>query len=194
MFLFCCAKNIRPNYTHYFSMKIHNKQELQQIAFNYSSEIDFRDFMSLYKKWTAKPYSFSVIDGILASDNPLRFRKNLLERRLKLIIAIDDKIRDEKLQYDINREAAKISALSSGQIDKYEYLTGEEILRSDERQIIEQVKSTYSPLGKAFVRQTKTSEEQGRKEINAITNQNERRTALTNHKDDYREIVKEILE
>ena len=51
---------------------------------------------------------------------------------------IDDQIRDEKLQYDINREAAKISVLSSGKIDKYEYLTGEEILPSNQQQIIEQ--------------------------------------------------------
>ena len=75
---------------------------------------------------------------------------------------IDNKIRDEKLQYDINRKAAKISALSSGKIDKYEYLTGEEILPSNQRQIIEQAKFTYSPLGKASEKQTKTIEEQGR--------------------------------
>ena len=70
-------------------------------------------------------------------------------------MTIEDKIKDEKLQYDINREAAKISALSSGKIDKYEYLTGEEI--------IEQAKFTYSPLGKAFEKQTKTIEDQGEK-------------------------------
>ena len=63
---------------------------------------------------------------------------------------IDDQIRDEKLQYDINREAAKISALSSGKIDKYEYPTGEEILPSNQQKIIEQAKFTYSSLGKAF--------------------------------------------
>ena len=62
--------------------------------------------MNLYKKCTAKPYSFLFIDTTLASDNLLRFRKNLLEK------IFDDKIRYEKLQYDINREAAKISALS----------------------------------------------------------------------------------
>ena len=64
-------------------------------------------------------------------------------------MTIDDKIRDEKLQYDINREAAKISALLFEKIDKYEYLTGEEILPSDESRIIEQV----FPLGKAFEKQ-----------------------------------------
>ena len=120
-------------------MKIPNKRELQQIAFDHSSDIDFQDFMNLYKNCTAKkPYSFLVINVTLASDNPLSFRKNLK----KLIMTIDDKIKDEKLQYDINREAAKISALSSGKIDKYEYLTGEEILPSDESRIIEQAKFT----------------------------------------------------
>ena len=59
-------------------------------------------------------------------------------------------IRDEKLQYDINREAAKISALSSGKIHKYEYLTGKDILPSNQQQIIEQAKFTYSSLGEAF--------------------------------------------
>ena len=63
---------------------------------------------------------------------------------------IDDKIRDEKLQYDINRKAAKISALSSGKIDKYEYHPGEEVLPFNQRQVIEQAKFTYSPLGRAL--------------------------------------------
>ena len=61
-------------------MKIPNKREFQQIAFNHSSGIDFKDFINLYKKCTAKPYSFLVINATLASDNPLRVRENLLER------------------------------------------------------------------------------------------------------------------
>ena len=65
-------------------------------------------------------------------------------------MTIDDQIRDEKLQYDINKEAAKISALSSGKLHKYEYLTGGDILPSIQQQIIEQAKFTYSPLGKVF--------------------------------------------
>ena len=65
---------------HYFIMKIPNKQVLQQIAFNHSSDIDLKEFINLYKKSTAKPYSFLVIDATLAWDNPSRFRKNLLER------------------------------------------------------------------------------------------------------------------
>ena len=132
-------------------MKIANKHEPQQIAFNHSSDIDFKGFMNLYKKYTAKPYSFLVIDATLASDNPLRFRKNLLER----VMTNDDKIRDEKLQNNINREAGKISALSSGKIDKYENLLGEEILLSDQGRTIEQAKFTYSLLGKNFKKTNK---------------------------------------
>ena len=83
-------------------------------------------------------------------------------------MTINDQIRDEKLQYDINREAAKISALSSGKIHKYEYLTGEDILPSNQQQIIEQAKFTYSPLGKAFEKQIKTIEDQGKKQNQAL--------------------------
>ena len=68
-------------------------------------------------------------------------------------MTIDDNIRDEKLLYDINREQAKISALSSRKTDKYEYLKYKEILPSDQSRIIEQAKFTYSPLGKAFEKQ-----------------------------------------
>ena len=71
-------KDVRLNSTHFFIMKIPNKRELQQIALNHSSDIDFKDFMNIYKKCTAKPYSFLVNDTTLPSDNPLRFRKNLL--------------------------------------------------------------------------------------------------------------------
>ena len=70
-------------------------------------------------------------------------------------MTIDDKITDEKLRCDIDREAAKITALSSEKIDKYEYLTGEEILLSDQSRITEQAKFTHSPLGKDFEKQTK---------------------------------------
>ena len=76
---------------------------------------------------------------------------------------IDDQIRDEKLQYNINREAARILVLSCNKVDKYEYLTGEEILPSNQKQIIEQAKFTYSPLGKAFEKQIKIIEDQEKK-------------------------------
>ena len=78
-------------------------------------------------------------------------------------MTINDQIRDEKLQYYINIEVAKISALSSGKIRKYEYLTAKNILPFNQQQIIEQTKFTYSPLGKAFEKQIKTIEDQGKK-------------------------------
>ena len=83
-------------------------------------------------------------------------------------MTIDDKIRDEKLQYDVNREAAKILALSSDKIHKYEYLTGENILPSSNQQIIEQARFTYSPLGKAFEKQIETIKDQGKKRVDAL--------------------------
>ena len=83
-------------------------------------------------------------------------------------MTIEDQIKDEKLQYNINREAAKISALSSCKTDKYEYLTGEEILPSNQQQITEQAKFTYFPLGKALEKQVKTIKDQGEKQVKAI--------------------------
>ena len=80
-------------------------------------------------------------------------------------MTVDGKISDEKLQSDINREAAKISALSSRTIDKYEFLTGEEVLPPDQRRVIAQAKFAYSPLGKTFEKQTKTVEDQGKNQI-----------------------------
>ena len=82
-------------------------------------------------------------------------------------MTINDQIRDEKLQYDINRKAAKISALSSGKIDKHGYLTSNEILPSNQQRIIEKAKFTYSCLGKAFEKQIRSR----RKQIKAIKDQ-----------------------
>ena len=114
------------------------------------------------------------------------------------IMAINDQVRDERLQYDINWEAAKISALSSGKIHKYEYLTGEDILPSNQQQIIEQAKFTYSPLGKAFEKQIKTIEDQEEKQIDAIKDL--KRKGITYKSDDdndktstNKEIYDEIL-
>ena len=76
---FKLPKDVRLNSIHFFIMKIPNKKEFQKIAFNHSSDIDFKDFMKIYKKCAAEPYSFLVIDTTLSSDNPLKLRKNLLE-------------------------------------------------------------------------------------------------------------------
>ena len=77
---FVVSRNIRVNSAHYFIMAIPNKRDLQQISFNHSSDIDFKDFKNLYKNCAGKTYSFLVFDTTLASDNHLRFRKNVLER------------------------------------------------------------------------------------------------------------------
>ena len=76
-FYFAVPKDIRLNCTHYYIMKIPNKRELKQIASQNSSDIDFQDFIDIYKKCTAKPSSFVVIDNTIASDNLSRFRTNL---------------------------------------------------------------------------------------------------------------------
>ena len=135
--LFYRTKNIRLNSPHYFFLKIPNNQEFQQIAFYHSSDIDLKGFMmNLYKKCTAVPYSFLVIGTTLASDNYLRFRKNMF-------MTADYKVRHEKLQPDINKETAKIYALSTDKIDKCEYLTGKEVLPTDQRRVMKQAKFTY---------------------------------------------------
>ena len=74
---FKVPKNVTLNSTHFFVMKIPNKRELQQIALNHSSDINSKDFIKIYKKFTSEPYSFLVNDVTLVSDNPFRFRKNL---------------------------------------------------------------------------------------------------------------------
>ena len=95
----------------------------------------------------------------------------------------EDQIKDEKLQYDVNREAATLSALSSGKLDKYEFLTGEEILPSNQQQIIQQAKFNYSPLGKAIEKQRKTIEDQGEKQVKAIQD----KQIVNINKDDYKD-------
>ena len=94
-------------------------------------------------------------------------------------MTINDEIRDKKLQHDI-----KISALSSGEIHKYQYLTGEDILPSNQQQIMEQGKFTYYPLGKAFVKQIKTIEDQGKKQVKTLKD-HKKKLVNVNVNDDY---------
>ena len=121
------------------------------------------------------------------------------------IMTINDQITDEKLQYDISREAAKIAVLLSRKIHKYEYLTGEDILPSNQQQITEQAKFTYSPLGKVFEKQIKTIDNKGQKQIDALKDlkdlkdQNKQLDNISDYKDDLlhskeREIFKNIYE
>ena len=99
-------------------------------------------------------------------------------------MTINDQIRDEKLQYDINRKAAEISALSSGKINKYEYLTGNEILPSNQQQIIEQAKFAYSSLGKAFEKQINTIEDKGKQQVEVLENLKNYKKELANDYED----------
>ena len=108
-------------------------------------------------------------------------------------MTIDDQIRDGKLQYDINREAAKISALPSNKIHKYEYLTGEDILPINRQQIIEQARFTYSPLGKSFEKQINTIKDQGEKQIEAL--ESLKKKEITSESDDNNtSITKEVYD
>ena len=79
---FSVPKEIRLNSTHYLTMKIHNKRELQQITINHSADIDYEHIMKISRNCAKEPYSFLTIDTTLTADNPLRFRKNLLSSSL----------------------------------------------------------------------------------------------------------------
>ena len=76
---FSVPKDVRLNSTHYLIMKINNKRELQNIAINHSADIDYKDFMKIYRECTKEPYSSLAIDTALPASNPLRFRKNLFD-------------------------------------------------------------------------------------------------------------------
>ena len=76
--IFSAPKDVRLNSTHYLIMKINNRKELQNIAINHSADIDYNDFVRIYRECTRKPYSFLTIDTTLPASDPLRFRKNLL--------------------------------------------------------------------------------------------------------------------
>ena len=76
---FSAPKDVRLNSTHYLIMKINIKRELQNIAINHSADIDYQDFMKIYRECTRQPYNFLTIDSTLLANNPLRFRKNLFE-------------------------------------------------------------------------------------------------------------------
>ena len=83
-------------------------------------------------------------------------------------MSIDEKVRDEKLQYDTNREARKVSALSSAKINKYEYLAGEKVFPFDKSRTTKEANFSYPPLGKASEKETKVIQDQGRKQVKAL--------------------------
>ena len=105
-------------------MKIHNKRELQQTAINRSADIDYKDFFKIYRNCTKEPYSFLTIDPTLHDDNSFRFGerpfrfffiKMTLTTQVKIL---DDKIKENQAQYNLDRETAEISTLSSNKLKK----------------------------------------------------------------------------
>ena len=149
---FSVPKDVRLNSTHYLIMKINNKRELQNIAINHSADIDYKDFVKIYRECKKKTYSFLTIDTTLPASDPLRFRKNLLFL-IKMTVtdqlkAIDNKIKANQAQYELDRLAAKIAAQTSGDLRKNEYLTGENLEYNTS--VFEQAKFDYSPLGYIF--------------------------------------------
>ena len=116
-----------------FSWEFKTNKNQQQIAVNHSSDIQL-DFLNPYKKIDWKTLFFWLSDTNFTLGNTLHFRSNPLERISKLIITNDEKFRDVKPQYDIKKEAAKLSSLSSDEIDKYEYLTSKDILPSNQNE------------------------------------------------------------
>ena len=126
---FKVPKTIRLNATHYFIMKIPNKRELQQIASNHFSDIDFKDFMKLYKEYTKEPYSFLVNNTTLHQINHYDLGRTCYKMGLsEKIQALNNKVKQKKVQYDLERRAAKISALSSENVSEYEFLSGKDVL------------------------------------------------------------------
>ena len=152
-FYFSIPKEVRLNSTHYRILNIHNKTELEQIAVNRSAHIDYKDFMKMYKKCTSGSYSFLTIDTTLPANDPLRFRKKSFRFIIKVTLTaelniLDDKIKANQAQYDLDREAAKISSLSSDELEKYEYLTGEDLWYKPG--VVEKAKFDLFSIGKSF--------------------------------------------
>ena len=112
-------------------MKINNRKELQNFAINHSADIHYNNFVRIYRECTRKLYSFLTIDTTLPASDPLRFEK-ICFLLIKMTVTdqlkiIDNKIKVNQSQYDLDRLAAKISAYSSDDLRKYEYLTGEDL-------------------------------------------------------------------
>ena len=146
---FSVPKEVRLNSTHYLIRKIYNKRELQQIPTNHSADIDYKEFMKTCRKCTSEPYSFLTVDTKLPANDSSIFRF-IIKMALadELIKILNDKIRANEVQYDLDGEVAKIYVLSSKELNKYGNLTGEDL--GYKPGVVAQVKFEYSPLGKVF--------------------------------------------
>ena len=149
---FSVPKDVRLTSTDYLIMKINNKRKLQNIAINHSADIDYKDFMKIYRECTKEPFNVLAIDTTLPANDFLRSRKNLFDSYKSDSNRSDynywQKIKANQTQYVLDWLAANISALSSGELRKYEYLTVEDL--GYRPSVLEQTKFDYSPLGKVF--------------------------------------------
>ena len=145
-------------------MKINNRKELQNISVNRFADIDYNDFVKIYREHARKPYCFLATDTTLPSSDPLRFRKNLLPsyKKCQYLISLKSlttKLKQIKLNMIQTDIAAKLSVHPSGYLRKNEYLTVQDL--GYKPRVVEQVKLDYSPLGKVF---TKVLTEDDKKE------------------------------
>ena len=180
---FSFPKEVRLNSTHYLIIKIHNKRELQIITINHWADIDYKDFMKIYRKRTSEPYSFLTIDTTLPANNFFKIKKKSFRFIIKMTLTdelkiLDDKIKENQAQYDLDREAAKISALSSRELDKYEYLNGRD--SGVKPGAVEKVKFEYSPLGEVLSNKAKSKADKRNKVLNT-DKQNENFIYTTHH-------------
>ena len=160
---FKVLKNIRRNATHYFITKLPIKRELQQITSNHSPDIDLKYFMKLYKDSTKELYYFLVNDTTLSSGNPLQFRKTYYKMSIsEKSKTIDNKIEQNIAHNDLDRQTAKISVLSSGNVRKYGFLTGKDVL--PEKGLLQKAATIKRfecrPLGKELKAQTDIAKKQ----------------------------------
>ena len=136
-------------------MKINNRKELQNIAINHSADTDYKDFMKIYRGCTREPFNFLTIDTTLPSSNSLRFRKNLFDTLQKMTVTdqikvLNRKIMQNEAQYNLDKKAVEISALSPKNFDKYESLTDEDL--GLQPSTVAQAKIEYSPWVKFVIK------------------------------------------
>ena len=154
-FFFFVPKEVRLSSIHYPIMKIYNIRELQQISSNHLAGIDYKDFVKVYKKCTNEPYSFLTTDTTLPTNSFLRLIRFIIKITLTDELKIlDDKIKAIHAQYDLDREATKISTLSSKELDKYEYVTGKDLGCKPGK--VEKDKFEYFPSVEALNDRTKS--------------------------------------
>ena len=148
--LFFCSKKCQIKCNTLLGHEINNKRELQNIATNKSADINYKEIVEIYRECTEEPYSFLTIDTTLPASDPLRFRK-ICFFFINMTIAdqietLDRKIKQNEAQQDLDTNAAKIPALFSNNFDKYEYLTGEDLVLKPST--VEQATFDYSSMSK----------------------------------------------